>query len=294
VTGSWQSQDIGIQSNAAEHLYVVLQDSTNNTAVVKHPDPAATQIDAWTEWNIPLADFTGVNSRAIKKMSLGVGDRTNPQRGGSGTMYFDDVRLHPYVAPPQDPALVMHYTLDGNPNDSSGNNNHGTLQGDPQWVNGIKGGALEFNGNDYVGTGNTEQLANWTVACWAISPAPPKVGAYGGLVNRQGNYQVNWDHTNAIYAGVAAVNVGGFKAAGFGPVEANTWYHIAATYDGIALKAYRNGVLIATTDVPGVPANAAREMQFGTGSFVGALDDVRVYRRALTETEIAALAAYAP
>jgi regulation of enolase protein 1 (concanavalin A-like superfamily) len=94
VTGNWQSQDIGIQSNIAEQLYIVVQDSTNNSAVVKHPDPAATTFGAWTEWNIPLTDFTGVNMQAIRSLAIGVGDRTNPQAGGSGDLYVDDIGLN--------------------------------------------------------------------------------------------------------------------------------------------------------------------------------------------------------
>ncbi|MFB0525815.1 MAG: hypothetical protein ACETVZ_09750, partial [Phycisphaerae bacterium] len=94
VTGDWQSQDIGIESNIAEQLYVALQDSTGNSAVVTHPDPAATTLSIYTEWNIPLADFTGVNLQAIKKMSIGVGDRANTQPGTAGDLYVDDIGLH--------------------------------------------------------------------------------------------------------------------------------------------------------------------------------------------------------
>jgi len=100
VTGPWQIADIGMAQpgNDAQPLYVVLQDSVNKTAVVKYPNSAATTIGTWTEWNIELAQFTGVNPRAIKKLSIGVGNRTNPQRGGSGTLYIDDIRL--YGPPP--------------------------------------------------------------------------------------------------------------------------------------------------------------------------------------------------
>jgi len=62
--------------------------------VVKHPNPAASAIGSWTEWSVPLTDFTGVNLQAVKKMIIGVGDRTNTQPGGSGTLYIDDIRLY--------------------------------------------------------------------------------------------------------------------------------------------------------------------------------------------------------
>jgi len=94
VTGDWLSQDIGIESNIAEPMYVVLADSAGNSAEIKHPDPAISATRSWTEWNIPLADFTGVNMQAIDKITIGVGDRDNPQSGGPGDLYIDDIRLH--------------------------------------------------------------------------------------------------------------------------------------------------------------------------------------------------------
>jgi regulation of enolase protein 1 (concanavalin A-like superfamily) len=93
-TGDWQSQDIGIQSNVAEQLYVLLQDSANNSAVVKHPDPAATTFSTWTQWDIPLSAFTGVNLQSVTKLSIGVGDRAATQPAGAGDLYIDDIRLY--------------------------------------------------------------------------------------------------------------------------------------------------------------------------------------------------------
>ncbi len=95
VTSPWQSQDIGITSNSKEQLYVVLQDAAGNSSpVVKHQDPAASSIAVWTPWNIPLTNFTGVNLTAIKKMTIGIGDRANTQPGGAGDLYIDDIGLH--------------------------------------------------------------------------------------------------------------------------------------------------------------------------------------------------------
>jgi regulation of enolase protein 1 (concanavalin A-like superfamily) len=100
VTGDWKSQDIGIQSNAALPLYIVLQDSASNIAVAAYSNPAASSIAEWTEWNIPLTDFAGVNLTSIKKISIGVGDRANAQPGGAGDLYIDDIRLR-FPAPAQ-------------------------------------------------------------------------------------------------------------------------------------------------------------------------------------------------
>ncbi len=87
----------GISDNAAEPMYVAL----NGSAVVTHDNPNAAQIDEWTEWTIDLQAF-GVNLAKVNTIALGLGNRNNPQAGGSGTMYFDDIRLY---RPVPEPAL---------------------------------------------------------------------------------------------------------------------------------------------------------------------------------------------
>ncbi len=83
----------GDASNAAETLYVVL----NGSAVVAHDNPNAAQIGTWTRWNVELQAFAnqGVNLANVNTIGIGFGNRSNPQAGGSGTMYFDDIRLYP-------------------------------------------------------------------------------------------------------------------------------------------------------------------------------------------------------
>jgi len=83
----------GVSDNAAETLYVVL----NGNAVVSNDNPDAAQIYNWTEWTIDLQAFAdqGVDLANVNTIGLGLGDRSNPQTGGSGTMYFDDIRLYP-------------------------------------------------------------------------------------------------------------------------------------------------------------------------------------------------------
>jgi len=86
----------GIPDNAAETLYVAL----NGNAIVTNDNPNAAQVDTWTQWNIDLQAFAdqGVNLSNVNSITLGLGNRNNLQPGGSGTMYFDDIRL--YAPPP--------------------------------------------------------------------------------------------------------------------------------------------------------------------------------------------------
>jgi len=83
----------GLATNAAERMYVAL----NGTAVVYHTDPAAVQVATWTEWVIPLQQFAGlgVNLTNVSSITIGFGIRGNTTvPGGTGQMYFDDIRLY--------------------------------------------------------------------------------------------------------------------------------------------------------------------------------------------------------
>jgi hypothetical protein len=79
----------GEAGNAAEQVYVAL----NGNARVDHDDPDAATLTSWTEWNIPLQAFAdqGVNLSNVNSITLGLSSVT----GGTGKMYFDDIRLYP-------------------------------------------------------------------------------------------------------------------------------------------------------------------------------------------------------
>jgi hypothetical protein len=79
----------GETGNAAEQMYVAL----NGNARVDYDDPDAATSTSWTEWNIDLQAFAdqGVNLANVNSITLGLSSVT----GGTGTMYFDDIRLYP-------------------------------------------------------------------------------------------------------------------------------------------------------------------------------------------------------
>jgi len=83
-------------SNTPESMYIRLTNRDGTTATVYHDNPDATTIKTWTEWIIDLQAFAdqGMNLKDAHTISIGFGDRNNPQPGGSGVMYFDDIRLY--------------------------------------------------------------------------------------------------------------------------------------------------------------------------------------------------------
>jgi hypothetical protein len=176
----------GETGNDPETLYVAVEDSAGQVRVATHPDPEALQGAAWQQWNIALQHFGGVNLASVKKLYIGVGNRNNPQAGGSGKLYFDDIRIYPprcvprlakpaadlsgncivdyadveivsdqwldsgFIVTPVDPGtagLTAHYPLNGNTNDVAGGNN-GTTSGIVSYTTGKVGQAILFDGVD--------------------------------------------------------------------------------------------------------------------------------------------------
>jgi len=101
ITGTagvqWSHQDIGIVSNDPEPLYVAVSNKTGTPASVYHDDANAVTFDTWTEWRIPLSVFAdqGINLNDVDRIAIGIGTKGNMTiPGGSGKMYFDDIRLY--------------------------------------------------------------------------------------------------------------------------------------------------------------------------------------------------------
>ncbi|MFB0555278.1 MAG: LamG-like jellyroll fold domain-containing protein [Phycisphaerae bacterium] len=79
----------GDSGNTAENLYVALNGKTR----VDNDNPDAATLTRWTPWNINLQTFAdqGVNLTNVNSITLGLSSVT----GGTGMMYFDDIRLYP-------------------------------------------------------------------------------------------------------------------------------------------------------------------------------------------------------
>jgi len=104
ATGAWEVAEIGVAqaSNSPETLYVTVADSAGKTKTVIHPDPAITVATTWQSWQIPLSEFTaaGVNMARVKKMTIGVGNKSAPTAGGAGILYIDDIGFGRPIATP--------------------------------------------------------------------------------------------------------------------------------------------------------------------------------------------------
>ena len=199
--------------------------------------------------------------------------------------------------------------------DTTSNKNAGTLNNFPgdnsQWVTGQVGGALQFGGPDsqqYVLVADFPKPTNTiTISLWAWAESRPTwasfVKNWGGAVAGQFHF--------GLYAGGGQENIYIKQADGKTPNTSDTalfplgsWQHVAFSCDGSKVRLYRNGTQVALTDYDGtlVPAAAAalgigvKLSDDGTvadtgapGYWHGKLDDVAIWNRGLSASEITAI-----
>jgi hypothetical protein len=196
--------------------------------------------------------------------------------------------------------LVAHWKLDEGSgtivHDAGGNGLDGTIQGDPKWVTGKIGGALEFDGTDgYVDCGNDGSISDisetYSVQAWTYFV---EATDYPGLFQRG-------DKTTSsqieIYLQPAANlttvhNRDSIYYAYWSSVPLNQWVHIAVVWEKREWKVYYDGIEQTQTGGGGTAANpeTGKTCYIGLGytdhQMKGIIDDVRIYNQALTEDKI--------
>lgn len=179
--------------------------------------------------------------------------------------------------------------------DSSGNGNTGTLMNGPQWVDGISGKALKFDGiDDYLSasdspsldvSGNQITVMFWVRAATDIDGSNP----YLKLYDKGDAYHSAFLGNGKIRFTIAYVHDLDTVRASW---AADTWYHIAHVYDGSTISIYVDGVLdnsepeTGSIHVTSLPFTIAAYTYGGQWFFPGTMDEFRIYNHALTPEEI--------
>ena len=203
--------------------------------------------------------------------------------------------------------LVAHYSFSGNADDSGPNGLHGTVHGATLAPdrNGNPNAAYHFNGSgDYIDVGNSGllrpvnevTLSLWAYADWANVDAP---GALAGNTHT-GGYELYIDTYPHVIQGRARRNGAYLPASHPLSSLAPGWHHFAVVCDGLGTHLYVNGTRMVTTAQTGPIAYSYANGfiiggEAGSGAlpegdwYGGSIDEVRVYDRALSGSEIAAL-----
>jgi hypothetical protein len=185
--------------------------------------------------------------------------------------------------------------------DSSGRGNTGTLGGGPVWSTAGKyGKALIFDGvNDWVTVADANSLdltTAMTLEAWVRPAANSTDWSCAILKERSGGLAYSLytsDGAAKPPATYVSVNGGDNAAVGASILPANSWSHLAGTYDGVTLRTYVNGNLVGSRVVGGAAATSTAPLRIGGNSvwgewFNGMIDEVRVYATALSQSEIQA------
>ena len=201
-----------------------------------------------------------------------------------------------------DESLVLYLTFDeGEGNivaDASSYHNNGVMKGDPSWVAGKAGFALEFDGD-----GDTVEIAHddslnittaVTMEMW-VKTAGGEEDYQAGM--EKGAWEAGEYSLYPVYEGPKTVVQfadlpGDCADQNKGrDIRDNEWHHLAATWDGATISLYLDGELDKSSACAGQLGTNTKSLCIGSREgekrfLTGTVDEVRLYNRALTQEEI--------
>jgi hypothetical protein len=285
AAGATVSGTVSLAANASDNVGVASVKFQVDGADVGSPDTSAPFTGAWTSTSLP----NGTHSiRAI----------ATDAAGNATTSAAVSVTLDNHPVDPTGLALALGFEEPSGTatTDASGSGNNGTLTGAARVANGKFGRAVSFSANgDWVTVPdaaslditNAMTLEAWvnptSVSGWqtALLKEGSNALAYGLYINNDTNRP-----SANVHAGSNEVDT-----RGTAQVATGTWTHLAGTYDGSTLRLYVNGSLASSLAVSGTLLNSTGALRIGGNGvwgewFKGLIDEVRVYRRVLSASEI--------
>ena len=185
--------------------------------------------------------------------------------------------------------------------DTSGKGNHGTLSNATRTTQAKFGRALSFSGsNSLVTVSDSNSLdltSGMTLSAWVY----PTTWASGWktvmMKERSGGLAYALESNSDAGLPNSTLSIGGYdrQLTAGSHLPSNTWTHLAATYDGTTQRLYVNGVQVGSRAQTGTLAVSANPLRIGGNTvwaneyFQGLIDEVRIYNRALSQAEIAAV-----
>jgi len=193
--------------------------------------------------------------------------------------------------------LVAYWPLDEGEGteieDATGNGFNGAFKGDPAWVDGMYGKALEFDGDDYVEVPDAANIKpeSITMATWVYFD---DVSGRRDFISRNDDYAFSLGGNPKDGKLWAVITTGGdwLDVGGETPVETSKWYHVALTYDQgtKVLTLYLDGKLDGEGSAPaGMEHRRGGPLTIGTFEaryLKGKLDEIKIWDEALPVEEI--------
>ena len=264
----------------------------------------ATDDQAWlsvapASGSAPGALSVGANITGLAPGTY-TGTITVTAAGASGSPKTVGVTLIVNSAPPPGTAPVGAWGFDETSGptvtDGSGRGNNGTIAGATRTTSGRFGSALTFDGiNDWVTVADSASLdlsTRATLEAWVNPTALGSAWRTVLLKEQPGQLVYALYANNDISRPSGHIfTTGDLFSNGTAALPLNTWSHLALTWDGATLRLFVNGAQVATRALTGTLPNSTGALRFGGNGvwsewFAGRLDEIRVYDRALTQTEL--------
>ena len=290
AAGATVSGDVTVSANASDNTGVLGVQFLLNGAPLGAEDTTAPYSVTWSS--------TGV-ADGPHQLSA----RARDAAGNQATATTVAVGVLNTVAPPDPLGLVAAYSFNeasgGTLNDRSGKGHTGTISGAAWTTQGKYGSALTFDGiNDWVTVADTADLdltTGMTLEAWV---RPSSLGSWRTVLLKQSPGGLAYslyasNDSSRAESDVSIVSIGGdVGAASPAALAINTWSHVAVTYDGTMLRLFVNGVTVGSRPLSGAMVTSTGVLRIGGNSvwsefFVGRIDEIRIYNRALTPVEIA-------
>jgi len=197
--------------------------------------------------------------------------------------------------------IISWWPGEGNAQDLVGHYD-GAQQNGATFGVGRVGQAFSLDGiDDAIVVNNNAALnpASITIEAW-VKPGGVPAGNIADVVTKWGfdatvdSYFLGLLNSGGVVRVLGGIGDGATGDSGFsgGAVALNTWSHIAATYDGATLKVFVNGAQVGSKALSGSLVTTNDPLKFGGNAvwsewFKGRIDEVRVYKAARTQSQIA-------
>ncbi|MFH0908688.1 MAG: LamG domain-containing protein [bacterium] len=300
LDGSWQGSGLRTQLKANEWNYFVVQKEGTK---LRH------------YLNGVLAGETAVSGDVYytPEGNICIGDGYYPGLGRNFKGVVDEVSIQARAKTAQEilndhkyAGMAAYWRLDEKSGsttafDSTPNQNNGTLMNMVPancWVAGSEKGALQLDGvDDYVNCGNGSALkldgSSFTITLWTKFD---DISRTRGLIGKTGGYGIN-QSLHLVLLNSTTLRFGFYNndLDASVPFVAGRWYHLAFTYDAVSQdrRIYVNGSLAARgtangslRDTDGASLEIGRIYTRNGENLKGAIDEVKIYNRALTESQI--------
>ncbi len=155
----------------------------------------------------------------------------------------------------------------------------------------------QYIDTNHISSRNTFSFSVWVYPTFSGSYQAPLSEARDCCGSGLRGFELKSSYSVAEAASVAVWAGGSGSAIASGGVSSdlNAWNHFIGTYDGAVLRFYKNGAQVSTANYAGVPGTPVNSLKIGragatnSGAFDGRIDDVRIYDRALSATEVTRL-----